>query len=81
MPSVNILQEKSALSRLVETIEQGHERGIIIARNGRSAAKLVSMDSVPAAWSIGVAMGNFGMPDRVDVYNEESARMFWDGHS
>ncbi len=57
MPSVNMLQAKSSLSRLVEAIEQGEEREIVIARNGRSAAKLVPMDSVPAGKRVGVAKG------------------------
>ncbi len=38
MPSVNMLQAKSSLSRLVESIESGQEREIVIARNGRPAA-------------------------------------------
>jgi len=41
MRAVNMLQAKSSLSRLVEAIEQGQEREIVIARNGRPAAKLV----------------------------------------
>ena len=41
MQIVNMLQAKSSLSRLVEAIEQGQEREIIIARNGRPAARLV----------------------------------------
>lgn len=48
MRSVNILQAKSALSRLVKAIEQGEEREIVIARNGRPAVRLVPMDTVPA---------------------------------
>jgi antitoxin (DNA-binding transcriptional repressor) of toxin-antitoxin stability system len=35
MQTVNMLQAKSSLSRLVEAIEQGQEREIVIARNGR----------------------------------------------
>ena len=46
MITVNILQAKSSLSRLVEAIEQGHEREILIARNGRPAAKLVPVETV-----------------------------------
>lgn len=45
MPSVNMLQAKSSLSRLVEAIEQGQEREIVITRNGRPAAKLVSIST------------------------------------
>ncbi|MBE0510909.1 MAG: type II toxin-antitoxin system Phd/YefM family antitoxin, partial [Gammaproteobacteria bacterium] len=59
MQPVNMLQAKSSLSRLVEAIEQGVEREIIIARNGRPAAKLVPIDTVSAAKRIGVAKGVF----------------------
>ena len=38
-----MLEAKSSLSRLVEALEQGEEQEIIIARNGRPAAKLVPM--------------------------------------
>lgn len=81
MPSVNMLQAKSSLSRLVEAIEQGREREIIIARNGRPAAKLVPMDSVSAGKRIGIAKGKFKVPDSIDAHNEEVARMFFGGQS
>lgn len=81
MPSVNMLQAKSTLSRLVEAIEQGHEREIIIARNGRPAAKLVPMDTVPAGKRLGVAKGKFKVPDSIDTHNDEVARMFLGGQS
>ncbi len=79
MQPVNMLQAKSSLSRLVEAIEQGQEREIVIARNGRPAAKLVPMDSVPAGQRIGVAKGEFEVPDTIDAHNEEVARMFMGG--
>lgn len=41
MPTVNMLEAKSNLSRLVEKVESGAESEIIIARNGKPAAKLV----------------------------------------
>jgi antitoxin (DNA-binding transcriptional repressor) of toxin-antitoxin stability system len=74
-----MLQAKSSLSRLVEAIEQGQEREIVIARNGRPAAKLVPMDTVPAGQRIGVAKGKFKVPDYIDTHNEEVARMFLGG--
>lgn len=79
MPSVNMLQAKSSLSRLVEAIEQGQEREIVIARNGRPAAKLVPIDAVPAGKRIGVAKGKFTVPDNIDTHNDEIARMFVGG--
>ena len=76
MQAVNMLQAKSSLSRLVETIEQGQEREIVIARNGRPAAKLVPVDTVPAGQRIGVARGRFEVPDSIDAHNEEVAGLF-----
>jgi prevent-host-death family protein len=76
MPSVNMLQAKSSLSRLVEAIEQGEQREIIIARNGRPAAKLVPIDAAPAGKRIGVAKGKFKVPDSIDAQNAEIANLF-----
>ena len=75
MSAVNMLQAKSSLSRLVEAIEQGQEHEIIIARNGRPAAKLVPVDAVPAGQRIGLAKGKFEVPDSIDAHNEEVARL------
>ena len=76
MQIVNMLQAKSSLSRLVEAIEQGQEREIVIARNGRPAAKLVPIDTAPSGKRIGVAKGLFVVPDSIDVHNDEVARLF-----
>lgn len=50
---VNIYEAKTHLSKLVERVEAGEE--IVIARNGRAAAKLVPIQRqraprVPGAW-------------------------------
>jgi antitoxin (DNA-binding transcriptional repressor) of toxin-antitoxin stability system len=76
MHIVNMLQAKSSLSRLVEAIEQGREREIVIARNGRPAAKLVPMDTVPSGKRIGIAIGLFVVPDSIDAHNDEVAQLF-----
>lgn len=76
MHTVNMLEAKSSLSRLVESIEQGAEREIIIARNGKPAAKLVPVDEKPVGCRIGVAKGVFEAPDDIDASNEEVARLF-----
>jgi antitoxin (DNA-binding transcriptional repressor) of toxin-antitoxin stability system len=79
MQPVNMLQAKSSLSRLVEAIEQGREREIVIARNGRPAARLVPIDASPAGRRIGVAKGVFVVPDSIDEHNDEVARSFAGG--
>ena len=81
MPTVNMLQAKSSLSKLVEAIEQGEEREIIIARNGRPAAKLVSIDDLAAGLRLGVAKGLFDVPDNIDASNSEVAQLFLNGSS
>jgi prevent-host-death family protein len=41
MTTVNMLEAKTNLSKLVDAVEAGAEDEIIIARNGKPAAKLV----------------------------------------
>ena len=76
MSPVNMLEAKSSLSRLVEAIEQGREREIVIARNGKPAARLVPIHTVPAGKRIGVAKGKFVVPDDIDAHNAEVAELF-----
>jgi len=79
MQSVNMLEAKSTLSRLVESIEQGREREIIIARNGRPAARLVPIETGPAGRRIGIAKGKFTVPESIDTHNGEVANLFLAG--
>lgn len=75
MTTVNMLQAKSTLSRLVEAIEQGEECDII-ARNGRPAAKLVPLDASGPIQRIGAAKGKFDIPDDIDACNAVIAKLF-----
>lgn len=45
MHAVNMLKAESSLFSLVEAIEQGREREIVITRNGRPAATLAGRDN------------------------------------
>lgn len=79
MRTVNMLEAKSSLSRLVEALEQGEEHEIIIARNGRPAAKLVPLNisaEGAALKRIGVAKGIFHVPANIDRHNDEIATLF-----
>ncbi len=60
----------------MDAIEQGHEREIVIARNGRPAARLVPMAAMPTGKRIGVAKGKFKVPDDIDARNVDVAKMF-----
>ena len=76
MTTVNMLEAKTHLSRLVDAVESGAEGEIIIARNGRPAARLVPIVAPPKGRRIGVAKGEFVIPDDIDVDNPLIARMF-----
>jgi prevent-host-death family protein len=76
MPTVNMLEAKSSLSRLVDAVESGVEKEIIIARNGRPAARLVPLEAPLAGKRIGVAKGRFVVPDTIDADAEEIAKLF-----
>lgn len=76
MQTVNMLQAKSTLSKLVEAIESGSEEEVIIARNGRPAAKLVPIESVANGQRIGLAKGRFIAPSNIDISNEQIAELF-----
>ncbi|MBD0416041.1 type II toxin-antitoxin system Phd/YefM family antitoxin [Oryzicola mucosus] len=47
MLTVNMLDAKTSLSKLVDAVENGSESEIVIARNGKPAAKLVPIDVPP----------------------------------
>ena len=57
MTTVNMLEAKTTLSKLVEAVESGAEKEIIIARNGKPAARLVPIETVRRGVRIGVAKG------------------------
>ena len=67
MRVVDMLEAKSSLSRLVEAVETGAETEIIIARNGRPAARLVALKPAQAGKRLGVAKGRFTVPDTIDA--------------
>lgn len=49
MTTVNMHDAKSQLSKLVEAAERGET--VIIARNGRPAARLCALDETAGQWS------------------------------
>lgn len=43
MTTVNVLEAKTQLSKLIDAVESGRESEVIIARNGKPAARLVPL--------------------------------------
>jgi len=80
MHSVNIFEAKTNLSKLLESIESGREQEVVIARNGKPVARLVSLKSSPVDKRIGVAKGKFQVPESIDADNEVVHKLFTEGY-
>lgn len=78
MTTVNMLDAKSNLSRLVDRIERGLEAEIVIARNGRPAARLLPIAHPSAHKRIGLLKGKVKAPslEQLDADNAEIGRGF-----
>ncbi|HEY5070562.1 MAG TPA: type II toxin-antitoxin system prevent-host-death family antitoxin [Caulobacteraceae bacterium] len=76
MRTYNVLEAKSNLSRLIDAVESGRESEIVIARNGKPAARLVPLDPKPRGRRLGVADRAFTVPENIDRHNAIIARLF-----
>ena len=79
MPIVNMREAKSQLSRLVASLESGAEEEIIIARNGKPAARLAPIASpAKAEKRLDLLAGQYVTVSQedFDADNEEIARLF-----
>jgi prevent-host-death family protein len=82
MPIVNMREAKTNLSRLVEQVESGSESEIIIARNGKPAARLVPLGApLSAGKRLGLVEGEYrsSSQEEFDEANEAIARLFDEG--
>ena len=76
MTTVNMFDAKTNLSKLVEAVETGAEPEIIIARNGRPVARLLPIRAGAPGQRIGIAKGQFVMPETIDEDNAAIATLF-----
>ena len=76
MSIVNVFDAKTNLSRLIEAVETGTEAEVVIARNGRPAARLVPLAKAAAGQRIGVAKGRFSVPESIDADDDLIAALF-----
>ena len=82
MTTVNMLEAKTHLSRLVEAVESGVEREIVIARNGKPAAKIVPVTAAKRKGvKIGLLAGKYPPMSLEDfnAHDEEIAELLLDG--
>ena len=76
MTTVNMHDAKTNLSRLVAAIQSGREREVVIALNGRPAARLVPLaERRQPKW--GLLEGKLVVPDDIDDVNPEIEALFY----
>ena len=78
MQTVSLFDAKTHLSRLIEQVISGAEDEIVISRNGRPVARLVPMQP-HVSQRVGLARGEFEVPDDIDQHNAEVAALFLGG--
>ena len=82
MSTVNVHEAKSNLSKLIAAVESGVEAEIILARNGRPAARIVPLaHKAPTpkrdvSLRIGLAAGKYVLPDDFDADNDLIQALF-----
>ena len=78
MATVNMLEAKTNLSRLVESVESGREAEVVIARNGKPAARLVPIEPPRKKIIFGLAKGKYKAPtlEEWNALDEEVLKMF-----
>lgn len=81
MAMVNMHEAKTRLSALVEAVESGREAEVVIARNGKPAARLVAVETKRPARIGGLAKGKFRSLSLEELNRDEDeiAALFNDG--
>ena len=78
MQTVSLFDAKTHLSRLIDQIATGAENEIVISRNGKPVARVVPIQE-DVSRRIGLARGEFVVPENIDTHNAEVASLFLGG--
>lgn len=80
MVAYNMLEAKNQLSKLVQAVESGSVEEIIIARDGKPAARVVPIAKKQRSRiRLGLAKGRYKIGDDIDADNEAIAKLFGAG--
>ena len=77
MPTVNVHEAKTHLSRLLARVEAGEE--IVIARRGKPVAKLVAHRRIRPVRRFGALKGRLSVPDSFVDPLPEAELAAWEG--
>lgn len=65
MRKIDVLEAASTLEQLVDDLESGRKREVVITKDGRPAAKLLPILPDDLSRRIGIAKGKFEVPDEI----------------
>ena len=78
MQTVNLFHVKTHLSKLVDQIATGEESEFIISRNGKPVARILPIAAKQdISRRIGLAEGEFTVPESIDTVNETITELFY----
>ena len=77
MPMYNVLEAKTNLSKLIDDVESGREKEIILARNGKPAVRIAPLEQRRKPIRLGLAKGQFQSPDDIDGANPLIEKLFY----
>ena len=78
MQTVSLFDAKTHLSRLVESLATGEQDEIVISRNGKAVVRVLPVQP-DVSRRIGIARGQFEVPDDIDQNNAAIALLFTHG--
>ncbi len=76
MNTVSLFDAKTHLSRIVEALTTGKEKSVIVSRHGKPMIKMVAIQPNDVSRRIGLAKGQFQVPDDIDGANADIASLF-----
>jgi len=78
MQTINLFQAKTHLSKLIDQIASGEESEFVISRNGKPVARMVPIaQQADVSRRIGIAQGEFSIPENIDGSNQDVADLFY----
>lgn len=78
MQTINLFQAKTHLSKLIDQSASGEESEFVISRNGKPVARMVPIaQQDDVSRPIGIAQGEFSIPENIDGSNQDVADLFY----
>lgn len=76
MHTVSLFDAKTHLSRIIEDLLTGRDDRVVISRRGKPVACVTPLKTVDTTKRIGIARGQFEVPDDIDGANTRIAALF-----